>query len=312
MKHIFVVNATSGKGKAAEDFIPKAEQYLGEHPEIEGEVYITKFGGDAMQYVKKLASSGEEYRFYACGGDGTLYEVINGAYKYPNSQIAVVPLGSGNDFARILGEKEKLQDIDAQVNGTVTKFDLIKAGDRVAINQCSMGYDAEVCAYQSKTKKLPGVNGEFAYTISLFYCLIKKLNNHFTIEVDGKLVYEGPTLFGLCANSRWYGGGYMGAPKAIPDDGLLDCIVVEKDMSRLTIASLANDYKQGKHLTWDRTHFVRGKKMTIKSTKPAAVNVDGECRTVFESTFEILEAAANIVIPTTSDYLERKANGELK
>ena len=184
MKYIFIVNSVSGKGKTAKEFIPKVEKYLSEHPEIDGELYLTKFGGDAMQYTEQRAKTGEEITFFACGGDGTLYEVVNGAYKYKNANIGVIPLGSGNDFVRILGDRDKLTDIDAQINGTVTQFDLIKAGDKVAINQCSMGFDAEVCANQASAKKLPLVNGEAAYTISLFYCLLRKLNSDFQVYVD--------------------------------------------------------------------------------------------------------------------------------
>lgn len=179
MKHIFIVNPTSGKGGTVKKFIPTLEQYIKDHPELDAEIYVTEFSGDGMRYVKQRAKTGENIRFYACGGDGTLYEVINGSYKYPNTEFAVIPLGSGNDFIRILGDKKDLVDIDAQVNGTVTKFDLIKAGDRVAINQCSMGLDAEICAKQADMKKIPGVNGEAAYTVSLFYCLAKRLNSYF-------------------------------------------------------------------------------------------------------------------------------------
>lgn len=308
MKHIFIVNAGSGKGRAAPKFIPKIKEYLAKHRDIDGEIYITKFAGDGMQYVEKCSKTGEKIRFYACGGDGTLYEVVNGSYKYPNTEIAVIPLGSGNDFIRILGKKEDLVDIDSQVNGTVTEFDLIKAGNRVAINQCSMGLDAEICAKQAATKKIPGVNGEFAYTVALFYCLMRRLKSEFKVTIDDSKVIEGTMLFSLCANSRWYGGGYKGAPKALPDDGLLDCIIVKKTVGRLKLVGLVNQYKRGEHLSWDFTNYTRGKKMHIESKKPAAVNVDGECEYVTEATFEILEKAARVVIPTTSNYFENRKN----
>ncbi len=306
MKYIFIVNSVSGKGKTAKEFIPKVEKYLSEHPEIDGELYLTKFGGDAMKYTEERAKEGKDITFFACGGDGTLYEVVNGAYKYKNANIGVIPLGSGNDFARILGDREKLTDIDAQINGKVTQFDLIKAGDKVAINQCSMGFDAEVCANQAISKKLPFLNGEAAYTFSLFYCLLRKLNSDFQVYVDDKLVYDGKVIFSLCANSKWYGGGYMGAPKAIPDDGYLDCVMVKKEFGRIKLATLVNEYKRGEHLSWKETIYLRGKKMRIVSKAPAAVNVDGECEIVNESTFEIIEKGANIVIPTTSDYFFKR------
>lgn len=302
MKHIFIVNPAAGKGQAATRIIPQIEAYFQAHPEIPFEIYVTKAKGDGRAYAESAAKTGEPIRFYACGGDGTLYEVVNGAYKYPNVSVGILPLGSGNDFARIFGGSDKLLDIGAQVHAGTRKFDLIDAGAHVAINQCSMGLDAEVCAKQAYLKKLPGVGGEFAYTMSLFYCLFRRLNSEFKIIVDDEKVVEGKMLFALCANSRWYGGGYKGAPKAVPDDGKLDFILVRKTVGRLKLAGLVGKYKRGEHLSWDFTEFVRGKKLQILSKNPAAVNVDGECEYVTESTFRILPAALDVIMPDEQSY----------
>lgn len=302
MKHIFIVNPAAGKGQAATRIIPQIEAYFKTHPELSFEIYQTKAQGDGKVYVENLAKTGEAIRFYACGGDGTLYEVVNGAYKYPNVAVGIFPLGSGNDFARVFGKSDKLLDIGAQVNAETRKFDLIDAGGHVAINQCSMGLDAEVCAKQAYFKRLPGVGGEFAYTMSLFYCLLRRLNSDFKIVIDDDKVIEGRMLFALCGNSRWYGGGYKGAPKAVPDDGLLDFILVRKTVGRLKLAGLVGKYKRGEHLSWDFTEFVRGKKLQIFSKAPAAVNVDGECEYVTESTFRILPAALNVIMPDADSY----------
>lgn len=304
MKHIFIVNPAAGKGQAATRIVPQIEAYFKAHPELSYEVYTTKAQGDGKTHVENAAKTGEPLRFYACGGDGTLYEVVNGAYKYPNAAVGILPLGSGNDFARIFGKSDKLLDIDAQVNAETRKFDLIDAGGHVAINQCSMGLDAEVCAKQAYFKKLPGVGGEFAYTLSLFYCLFRRLKSDFKIVIDDDKVIEGRMLFALCANSRWYGGGYKGAPKAVPDDGLLDFILVRKTVGRLKLAGLVGKYKRGEHLAWDFTNFVRGKKLQIFSKNPAAVNVDGECEYVTESTFQILPAALDVIMPDIESYTQ--------
>lgn len=304
MKHIFIVNPVAGKGQAATRIIPQIEAYFQAHPEISFEIYVTKAQGDGKDYAESMAKTGEPIRFYACGGDGTLYEVVNGAYKYPNTAVGILPLGSGNDFARIFGGSDKLLDIGAQVHARTRKFDLIDAGGHVAINQCSMGLDAEVCAKQAYFKKLPGVGGEFAYTMSLFYCLFRRLNSEFKIIVDDEKTVEGKMLFALCANSRWYGGGYKGAPKAVPDDGKLDFILVRKTVGRLKLAGLVNKYKRGEHLSWDFTEFVRGSKLQILSKNPAAVNVDGECEYVTESIFRILPAALDVIMPDAESYAQ--------
>ena len=302
MKHIFIVNPAAGKGSAAKRIIPEIEAYFEKHQDLSWEIYQTKAPGDGKAYAETVAKTGEAVRFYACGGDGTLYEVVNGAYKYPNAAVGIIPLGSGNDFARVFGDSEKLFDIDAQVNGEIVPFDLIDAGDHVAINQCSMGLDAEVCAKQAYFKKMPGVGGEFAYTLSLFYCLMRRLKSEFKVVIDDKETYEGTMLFSLCANGRWYGGGYKGAPKAVPNDGLLDFVMVRKTVGRLKLVGLVGKYKRGEHLDWDFTTFVRGKKMQIFSKKPAAVNVDGECEYVEESTFRILESALPVIMPDMTAY----------
>jgi diacylglycerol kinase family enzyme len=122
---------------------------------------------------------------------------------------------------------------------------------------------------------------------------------------------EKDCLFCFCGNSRWYGGGFMAAPLALPDDGLLDIVLVEANMSRLKLLTLLNKYKRGEHLDWDITTFKRGKKINIKSSKPAAVNVDGECQYVTESTFEIIEKGVKFVVPACSDFMERVKNNNV-
>ena len=103
----------------------------------------------------------------------------------------------------------------------------------------------------------------------------------------------------------------MAAPKALTYDGLLDFIIVKKQGIRLKLLPLINKYKRGEHLDWDITTFKRGKKINIKSEKPAAVNVDGECKYVTESTFEIIEKGIKFVVPACSDFMERVKNNNV-
>lgn len=310
MKHVFIINPVAGKGKAVarieneiRDFCTKAQlDYI---------VHITQSKEESIAYVRSIAQNGEHTRFYACGGDGTLYCVVNACFGYKNTEIAVLPLGSGNDFVRILGKKEDLLNVEVQVKGTPTEFDVIKCGDKIAVSQCSMGVDAEICAKQGSFKKIPFFTGEFAYTAALLYCIMKKINNTFTVSVDDAPPVTKKVLFALCGNSKWYGGGYKGAPLAKPDDGLLDCIVVEKRCGRLGLLKLVGPYKAGEHLDFDITSFVRGKKMTVHSDKLSAVNIDGECEFTTDCTFEIVEKAINIVIPSNSTYFEDRAEGRI-
>lgn len=303
MKHIFVINPAAGQGKCLDFIKPKIEEVCKKY-DLEYEIYTTQKSGDGIGFVKERSASGEELRFYACGGDGTVYEVVNGAYGFKNVQVAVIPLGSGNDFIRLFGTKEEYLNLEDQINGVPVEFDLIKCGDEIAINQCSMGMDAEVCAMQGKIKKYPLVTGEGAYYIGCLYAIAKKFKNHFTVTIDDGEPIEKDCLFCFCGNSRWYGGGFMAAPLALPDDGLLDIVLVESNMSRFKLLTLLNKYKRGEHLDWDITTFVRGKKVVIHSDKPAAVNVDGETKFVTDTSFELIEKGMVCVIPAKSKFLK--------
>ena len=311
MKHLFIVNPNCGKGisyQRCSDGIVKTMTEMGID---DYEIHITNAPRDGYEYTKKEVEKGKPIRVYACGGDGTLYEVVNACACHDNVEVAAFPLGSGNDFIRIFGNKKNLRDVADHVNGTVMEFDLIKCGDQYAINQCSMGLDAEVCAKQADFKKLPFLSGEAAYTAALLYCFIGKMKSRFTITIDDDEPFTSDVLFCVASNSRWYGGGYMAAPKALTYDGLLDFVIVKKDCMRIKLLTLINTYKKGKHLSWDRTLFKRGKKIHIVSDKPAAMNVDGETAYVTECTFEIIEKGIKFVVPACSDFMERVKNNNV-
>ena len=308
MKHVFIVNPISGKADASGTLVPQIIQVATKR-KLDYQIILTEYHRHAIELAKAAAESGEPVRLYACGGDGTLFEVVNGSFGFKNAEVGSIPLGSGNDFIRLFGTKEDFLNLEGQINGTAIEIDAIRCGDKIAVNQCSMGLDAEICAKQASFKKLPVMKAETAYYASLLYCFIGKMKSEFTISIDDGEPEKLTVLFCLGANSRWYGSGFMGAPLAMPDDGLLDFIIVKKNMPRAKMLKLIEPYKKGQHLGWDITKFVRGKKINIKSDKPAAVNIDGETEYVTESTFEIVEKSVKFVVPAGSDYFERVRNG---
>ena len=311
MKHIFIINPVAGNGIDHITYSEKIKQAFTELGVTDYEIYVTTGVGNANEFAKEKVATGEHIRFYACGGDGTLSEVVNACAEHKNTEVAAIPMGSGNDFIRIFGNKEELLDLKAHITGTPMEFDLIKYEDQYAINQCSMGLDAEVCARQADFKKIPLLSPEMAYTAALLATFLGKMKNTFTIQFDDDEPFTKDVLFCVVGNSRWYGGGYMAAPKALTYDGLLDFVVVEKNCSRLTLLGLIAPYKRGEHLSWERTHFKRGKKITIKSTKPSAVNFDGEVKIVTEATFNIVEKAIKYVVPSNSEFIKKVEEGTL-
>lgn len=311
MKHLFIINPNCGKGISYERCSNGIVEAMKEMNIEDYEIYVTQGPKDGYNCAKAQVDKGEPIRVYACGGDGTLWEVVNACACKPNAEVAAFPLGSGNDFIRIFGDKKNLRDVKDHINGTVMKFDLIKCGDEYAINQCSMGIDAEICARQVSLKRLPLIKSGQAYTLGVLVQFLKEMKKTFTIKIDDEEEFTADVLFCLAGNSRWYGGGYFAAPKALTYDGELDFIVVKKDVLRVALLPLISQYKKGHHLSWERTIFKRGKKITVKSEKEAAINIDGEVRFGNEATFEIVEKGINFVVPACSDFLERVEKGTL-
>ncbi|MDR1409934.1 MAG: YegS/Rv2252/BmrU family lipid kinase, partial [Oscillospiraceae bacterium] len=252
----------------------------------------------------------EYFRFYACGGDGTVYEVANGVYSVPNAEFAVIPLGSGNDFVRVFGGKAVFLNIENVILGEATEIDCIDCGNgQIAVNQCSMGFDAEACVKQIKYKRNPFLTGETAYIAAMLNRFLTRMGEIFQVEIDGVPYDSEGRRFLLCAvaNSRWYGGGFMVAPRAMPDDGYLDCMIIKMRENKFQMLRVATLMRKGEHLGFPHSTYIRCKKVRILAQRDSAVNIDGEIDTVRESCFEIREKAIKFVLPLGHTYNEVSA-----
>ncbi|MFI3140851.1 MAG: YegS/Rv2252/BmrU family lipid kinase [Clostridia bacterium] len=295
MKNLFLVNPCAGKGDGLKKKVAEIEAYCAKNS-VEYEIYYTKAPLDGIKFLKEYLAKDDHVRVYAFGGDGTLFEAINAAAEFENAEIGIFPLGSGNDFVRVFNDKTKFLEIENQLEGEAVVLDMMKCNNTYAISQCSMGMDAETCANQVRFKKIPLITGETAFQLSAVYCLLNKMSNEFTIKVDDEPEYTKELLFCLGANSRWYGGGYKGAPDALPNDGYIDLVTIEK-VSKLKLLGLLGKYKKGEHKDLPITTIKRCKKVVIKAKKEAAVNVDGECFYTHETEFEIVPNKIKFIIP---------------
>jgi diacylglycerol kinase family enzyme len=128
MHHIFVINPKAGRVDRTPEIAAKLHQYDGK---IDYEIYVTKSLGDAQGIMSETIFENhdpkETYRFYACGGDGTLYDVVNGSYGFPNVEVACVASGSGNDFVKNF-HTLKFRDLDKEIAGKRQEDRPIKGG----------------------------------------------------------------------------------------------------------------------------------------------------------------------------------------
>ena len=304
MRHIFVVNPASGVKNRKEEIIDLVKQEL---PEEEYIIYETKDVGDAIIYVKEFIEThmNENLRFYACGGDGTLNEVINGAIGYENVEVTNFPIGSANDFLKYF-EGYDFKNMHDLIHGCAVKSDVIKFNERYILNVFNIGYDAKVVELQRKFKKWPLISGNFSYTLGVIFALLGKRCHKMKVTIDDELFYDGKVTMVAVANSICYGGSYHCAPLAKIDDALLDVCVVKK-VSIPTFAKLAKIYQKGEHLNNEKTKdyiiYKQGSKVQIEIEKAISYSVDGELGKSNNVVLEVLNKQINFVIPCKNEEL---------
>lgn len=305
MKHLFIINPAAGKYDHTGEFTQTIREAC-EKRGLTYEILVSRAAGDCTKIAQAAAASGNPIRIYACGGDGTLNEVVNGAAGYPNAAVTVFPGGSGNDFIKIFSDPSAFRDCGRLLDGDVATFDLIRCQDKhYSINICSMGLDAKIGCGIGRYKHLPMVSGTGAYIISTGVNLCKRLHAHYVVDIDGKIFDASQTMICI-ANGRWYGGSFNPIPDAEPDDGLLDILIVRK-VSHLTIAKVFGKYKSGKYSQFPQyiRHF-RAKKVKIICDKASEINLDGELLMAKEATFEIVPQAIRFIYPKGLTYHAKK------
>ena len=219
MKYIFIINPHAGNGGAVQQ-IRGQMKVLSEAERSMCSLYETKGEGDATLYVRKYLAEnpGEEVRFIACGGDGTLNEVVAGAACEENAGVTCYPCGSGNDFVKIFGGVSNFTDIRRLLSAKNRKIDLLYDGSRYADNVINFGFDTTVAMTVANARARKGRAGVRYYTMGVIRALIHSMRNRFTITADGEVLNPGGEML-LCtiANGQYVGGSFRCAPRAVPD-----------------------------------------------------------------------------------------------
>lgn len=303
VRHFFVINPAAGKGKRVDELAAQIKSVC-ERREEKYEIYYTAGVGDAKKYVNNTCrlyeASGEILRFYACGGDGTINEVANGIVGFENAELAVIPIGTGNDFVRNFSWGEGFFDIDAQLDGKPVECDLLTVNDGYCINVANMGFDCEVVKRTSKLKLNPFIPGKLAYIAGLVLELIKKRGVEFDLYINGEHKGKRKLLLALFANGSFYGGGFLSAPYASYNDGYIDACTIQY-VSRLTFISLVKKYKLGRHLLIKSAskyfEYYKCREVVLDFGKEQSVCIDGEIQNCVKLRIGILPRAIKVSLP---------------
>ena len=275
--HLFIINPAAGSFNRTE----KASEIIHKicrARKLDYEIRVSTAPGECARIAREACRTGKELRIYACGGDGTLNEVVCGAAGFPNAAVSVYSGGSGNDFVKLFDDPKAFFDLNRLMDADEAVFDLIKCNDDYALNICSVGLDARIGTDVSNYKRIPLLSGFRAYAASTVVNVAKGISEHYRVEVNGETFDQEFTMICVC-NGRFYGGGFNPVPTADPSDGILDVLLVEK-VSRLQVPTVIGKYKSGRYAELPHlVRHIRADSLRIICDKPTPINVDGELRT---------------------------------
>jgi diacylglycerol kinase (ATP) len=292
----FIVNPAANHGRSQQVAAGLRSLTAGQ----EAVWHETERAGHAVVLARQAGEQGCDL-VVACGGDGTVHEVVNGLMQVPKEKrpaLGIIPLGSGNDFAHILGlPSDPVEALRSALDGQPHALDIGLACDQDGRreyfdNTLGIGFDAVVTLH---TLKITAIHGFMMY----FVAVLKTIILNFTpmdlrVETDQES-WEMPTLMLTLGNGPREGGGFMVTPKARLDDGLLDYATIRK-ISRLMMFRLIPEVMKGTHGRFKPVKMGTCRKMSVACEQPFCVHCDGEIYAGFDSkvrelSLEILPSA---------------------
>jgi diacylglycerol kinase (ATP) len=260
-------------------------------------VKVTGRRGSAGRFARTAIKNGCDL-IVAAGGDGTLNEIVNGIGAQARKvRVGLIPLGTGNDFARTL---ELPNDIDQCIQlileGRTRAIDLVRVKSdrtRYFVNVSAGGFSGLV--NEKLTPQMKSTWGPLAYIRSAAAAL-PELRAYVTrITLDGKETLSERLYNVVVGNGRYVAGGIPIAPEAVPDDGLLDLVLIP-ERSFADLALLAPQILLGNHLSSSSIIYRRAARINVNSKPGMWFNVDGELVGNEPAKFEVLPRALQFVV----------------
>lgn len=262
-----IVNPAAGKGSA----LKKSNRVIAElnRRDVKFDVEYTTYPRHGAIIAKEAAKSFE--KVIALGGDGTANEVGEGVVG-TDAIFGVIPSGSGNDFANMLNISSNIDNsIDTLLNGKIRNIDVIKVNDRISLNTTGVGFNGVVSDVAGRVKFLRGIS---VYIYSVIKTAIRYKAIPMRITVDDMIVEDNIFMVSVC-NSKSEGGGFIVAPDAEIDDGILDVTII-REASLFKLLLNIKSAMTGNLNKLDEVDTIRGENITIESDYPMPLHVDGE------------------------------------
>jgi diacylglycerol kinase (ATP) len=254
--------------------------------------------------VRQAAADGAE-RVVAVGGDGTLNEVANGLLSLAGDrpELAVIPFGTGMDFARSHAIPRKLDAaLDVARDGRTTTIDAGRVsfrawdgsdGEAFFANIASAGMSGAVARQANLSSKALG--GRVSFFTALVRVFARWRNTELEVEVGGER-RSGKMTNLIVANGRYQGGGMLIAPEAAPDDGLFDVLVIGDITKRDFVLNVGKIYR-GTHLSHPKIELLRGESVSVEGAVPVPIELDGEQPGTTPARFDVVPGALRLRVP---------------
>ena len=289
MKIFIVINPAAGGGRSRRIW-PEIEAFLSASG-VDVNVHMTAGPGDAVALTESADLSGFD-AIVAAGGDGTLFEVVNGLYRrapQDRPPLGVIPIGTGNAFARDLdlAPGDWRGAVSHLLDAPVRRIDVgrVTAGSDGFhfVNIIGMGFPVDA----GRTARKLTVLGPGAYTLATLWEVLRLSSYPLRCETDGKLIEED-NVFIEISNTRYTGTHFLIAPAARMDDGLLDIVLLRR-LKRRRILRLFPTIYSGRHVAFDEVSTLRAKRIDLLEPAGMPLAVDGEFRGTTPATSECLE-----------------------
>jgi len=291
---IFLVNPASGNGATGKRW-PELKRRAEEFG-LRGDEVLSEFPG----HLAQAAAEAQESLLVVVGGDGTVNEVVN-AVAGSDTEIAVLPSGTGQDLARSQGIPSDLDEaVRVALEGEtrtidVGRVELADGTSRYFANVGSAGMSGAVARRANAMSKRLGGKATFFYALTR-ECLAWR-NTRVTVELADGDRREGGMHDVIVANGRWHGGGMKLAPDARQDDGLFDVVLIG-DVNKLDFLTTAPKLYSGKYLAHPKVELLRSGALAIDAAEPLPLEVDGEPIGTTPARFEVVPAALRLRVPS--------------
>ena len=269
-----VLNPAAGRGAAARALDPVAREFRRQGWAVE--VTRTQCPGHGAELASQAVRAGADC-VVALGGDGTVHDVANGLLEQGgDTALGVVPIGTGNDFAKLTGvyRHSPIRAVQRLVTAQTATFDAGRAAGEYFVNSVGFGFGPEVVRVRNG---MPGLSGFASYFLPVFRAFARFRPPHFEVRARGFSETGYMMMVEVC-NGTTAGGSYRFAPQALPGDGRLDvCLVRRVSLLRFLLA--VPRVMRGTHGTMREVGMFQTREVTIRSLDgPLVLHLDGELR----------------------------------